>query len=89
MFLGAAKYTRLESKCCHMKWQQTITTSSGLAQAGSVQAADRNVGALAREGFQEEMTLNKISRLQLSQTCCFLGTRQCDVLCEIKGTVPL
>jgi hypothetical protein len=37
-------------------------------------------GVLAKEGFQQEMTLNETSRLRLSQTCCFLGTRQCDVL---------
>lgn len=62
-FLGAAKYTQLESRCCHLKWQQNIPASSDLAQAESVRALGRSVGALAREGFQEEMTLSKISRL--------------------------
>ena len=62
-FSGAAKCTQLENRCCHLKWQQNIPASNDQAQAESVQALGRSVGALAREGFHKEMTLNKILRL--------------------------
>jgi hypothetical protein len=46
-----------------MKWHQNVITATrGLALAYFSANGDGSLGALAREGFLEEITLNKFSR---------------------------
>lgn len=51
----------------------------------SATAGDWSLGALAREGCLEEITLNEFSRSLLSGTCCFLGARQHEGLRGSEG----
>lgn len=62
-FFGSCQVHPVGTQMLPPEVVQNIPASSDWVQAESVQALGRSVGALASEGFQEEMTLNKISRL--------------------------